>query len=1039
MPTPIFDHHQEYQLQAIQAVTQVCANLSGLYDHSLSSDSCLNQHGSIFSNVASGYSLELNREVFRQNLLRCQTAHEIPSHHRHAEDELVTDVGTPIKHAIAEGEKTVEYPHFCVEMETGTGKTYVYLRSMMELHQKYGFHKFVIVVPSIAIFEGVRSSIRELNPEFQQLYDEQIHIVDFRESEVETSVRDFTEHPGLAALLITPASFNKKGNRIFKMMETGNDGGYPYQVFAQTRPIIMIDEPQTVLGGQTLSALRIFNPLLAFRFSATHRDAPNLIYRLTPFDAFNLNLVKQVEVIGFDHNTDLNGAFLHLLETFDEDGIWRAIVQVKRIRNGLAESAKLTVSVGTNIHTLTNNPDYENNFIVTHVDIINNTIQFENGMAFSLDDYVLGNKQALFEVQIRETIRVHMQRYSELRARGIKVLSLFFIDKVANYIGGDAQEIDIPALFDRIFNEEKIQYPLFQNLQPTEVREAYFAQMDTGEPVDIDQMGNNARTRAAKKQAYERIMRRKYDMVSFTGELRNISFIFAHSALREGWDNPNVFQICTLNTSRNEIRKRQELGRGLRLPLIMGGVAPGGRCKDPKVNVLTVIANQNYQQFAKELQLEYTDGQPPSIRNRRQERTTSRRQKEIFNTPIFRKSIQQLLREYTFDYDIDTPELIRQAKHAMEAAGFNFPSPLIQVGAARMNIQQFELRMINIADNVAQIQIIQGSRQQVRSYDLSIQSNEERSLAELLENSPFSNVQGFNGFYVETFGEQTLGDFSTRNYLRFSNGISIAKDDLTNGETDHRPYQLSLNIEAVEQNPQAYQPVDENHIQHPIPDFLSRLSKELRLSKRTIWTIFENLSLQQRECLFRNPEGFIKVFRNTIQECLADQIALSIKFIPSDNQSPPDLKKYFPKRIEVLRKRSHEAKERSLYTHIQIDSDEESDFVDNCLERDDEMQAFFKLPHNMRFQMPKFIGSYNPDWAIIRNGQLMIRETKGTDTFTHLWHRSEQRKIICGMKLFQALGISYRFLSADQIEYWEEGQSLDIIVTRFRDMITPDA
>lgn len=1028
---PIFDHNQEYQINAIQSITSICANLHGLHGDW--------QLGAVFSNAPAEYLLDSYRETLRQNLIQCQDIQEIPAHLRHLNDELVTDCGVPIQHATEIVNQTIEYPHFCVEMETGTGKTYVYLRSIMELRQKYGFHKFIIVVPSIAIFEGVKSSIKELNPEFKKLYGEQINWVDFRDNDVDTSVNDFTGDENLSVLLITPSSFNKSGNRMFKSMESGNDGGYPYQVFARTRPILMIDEPQTVLGGNTLSALRIFNPLMAFRFSATHRDSPNLIYRLTPFDAFKLNLVKQVEVVGFEQDNDLNGAFLHLLETFiTEDNSWRAKVEVKRIRNGTAEPARLTLSLGSNLYTLTNNPEYDNNFVVTQIDVTSNRIQFENGLEFALDDYVLGSKQALFEEQIRATIKVHMEKYEELRKSGIKVLSLFFIDKVANYIGGDAQEINIPAIFDRIFNEEKIGKSLFENLDPTEVREAYFAKMGD-EDVDIDQLGNNARTKAAKKQAYERIMKRKYDLVSFGGELGNISFIFAHSALREGWDNPNVFQICTLNTSNNEIRKRQEMGRGLRLPLIMDGLAAGSRCKDPKVNVLTVIANQNYQQFAAELQLEYADGQPPTVRNRRRERMSSQRRRDVLGNPLFKTGVQQLLRPYTFHYTIDTVELIQQANHAMQAAGFNFPAPLIQVGAARINVQQFEMRMLDIVDHVAQIKIIQRAREQERTYNLHIQPNEQRHLADLLEHSPFANVPGFNNFFVEEFGTTILDDFSTRTFLRFSNGVSIAKDDIINGGVTHRPYQMRMTIDAVEQQPQIDQQVEMAPPQHVIPDFITRLSKELRLSKRTIWTIFDNLSVHQKNCLFYNPEGFIKTFRNTLQECLADQIALSVEFSVVEDAPIQIWKQYFPKNISVLRDRAHPTSERGLYSHVHIDSDEERNFIDVCLETDDQMQAFFKLPHSMRFKLPKFIGAYNPDWAIIRNDQIMIRETKGIDTFSHLWHRSEQRKIICGMKLFEALGISYRFLSADQIQYWEEGQSLEEILQLFRNIVTPEA
>ena len=552
---PIFNHNQPYQLNAIDAVVQVFEGLQGFHRPD---NNNFFQNGTIFSNVASDFTLK--EEDVRQNVIRCQDANSIPGNLRDQEENLIVDEGKPISQASHLSDQTIRYPHFCIDMETGTGKTYVYLRSILHLRQRYGLHKFIIVVPSIAIFEGVKSSVVELNPEFLDLYGETIHLVDYRDtkSSVEDSVVAFTENPGVSVLLITPASFNRSSNRIFKATEGGLDGtGLPYERFGHTRPILIIDEPQTTLGGKTLKGLRIFNPLAAFRYSATHKQAPNLLYRLTPYDAFEQNLVKQVEVVGFTQEDNLNNTFLHVKEVYyNAKNELRTDISTRKIVNGLAKECTVTLSLGTDLFKKTENHDHKNNFIVTYIDLTKQQITFENGCTFSTGDYILGTQKTLFEAQIRQTIQIHLEKFTRLRGRGIKVLSLFFIDRVANYTGGDKQVLNIKSMFDRIFNEEKIHFPMFQNTEPETVRDAYFANMD-GEYVDAT--GNNQQSRHLQREAYKRIMKRKYELVSFDGELGNLSFIFAHSALREGWDNPNVFQICTLSNSKS----------GLRLPLIM--------------------------------------------------------------------------------------------------------------------------------------------------------------------------------------------------------------------------------------------------------------------------------------------------------------------------------------------------------------------------------------------------------------------------------------------------------------------------------------
>jgi type III restriction enzyme len=503
--------------------------------------------------------------------------------------------------------RRVRFPNFSVEMETGTGKTYVYLRTLLELHRRYGLRKFVIVVPSVAVREGVLKDLTITEEHFRGLFDNPVCRYYRYDSGNLALVRQFALSESIEVMIMTIDSFNKAANVMVRVMDQ-MQGQTPIHLVQATRPVLILDEPQNLESDKAKAALANLNPLFALRYSATHRDPYNLVYRLTPYQAYQQGLVKRIQVASVVKVDDANRPYLRL----DDIRVQRTKVTARiavhaLMARGTVKEKTVTVVPGDSLATKAKRTEYAD-YTVDTIDPHAGLVRFAPAnVDLKVGESIGADKEAIFRAQIEYTIRKHLETQRRVRDRGVKVLSLFFIDRVDNYAQKDGV---IRRLFVEAFNRLKGETPEWRDLGADDVQAAYFAsrRRKTGEVELLESATGESRE---DEVAYDLIMRDKETLLSFpdrvdddeTAQKKRVCFIFSHSALREGWDNPNVFQICTLNQAVSNVRKRQEVGRGVRLARDQAGE----RVFEQSVNVLTVVANESYEKYIRTLQSEIAE------------------------------------------------------------------------------------------------------------------------------------------------------------------------------------------------------------------------------------------------------------------------------------------------------------------------------------------------------------------------------------------------------------------------------------------------
>lgn len=564
-----FDPNQSYQKDAVQAVVSVFEGQpmdDGVFEFNLQENSSLN----LIAGVAN--KLALSEEQILENLQQIQDESGIPVSER------------------------LDGLNFSVEMETGTGKTYVYLRTVYELNKTYGFKKFVIVVPSVAIREGVLKNLEITHEHFQTLYDNIPVSFKVYDSARVSQLRTFATGNNIEILVINIDSFAKDENIINKPNDKLT-GQKPIEFIQAVNPVVIVDEPQNMETAKRKEALENLNPLCTLRYSATHRNAYNLVYSLNPVKAYDLGLVKQIEVDSIVTEDSNNEAFVVLESvTATKTRVTAKLTINVNDDNGIKKKG-VTVRIEDDLYTLSNEREiYNTGYQVEEINVSDQTITFSNGITLTVGESQGGLTEEVMKYQIRKTLEEHFSKERKLKPKGIKILSLFFIDKVANYRVYDESGNPKPGKFALWFEEiyqELLSKPIYKDIDAdiTQSHNGYFS-LDSKKRVK-DTSGETK----ADDDTYKLIMQDKERLLSLENPLR---FIFSHSALREGWDNPNVFQICTLNESKSEIKKRQEIGRGLRLAVNQNGE----RLYDKNINRLTVIANESYEDFAKSLQKE---------------------------------------------------------------------------------------------------------------------------------------------------------------------------------------------------------------------------------------------------------------------------------------------------------------------------------------------------------------------------------------------------------------------------------------------------
>ena len=561
-----FDSNQEFQLTPIKSVVNLFEGQPPKKDLPL----LVGDYGTF------GNRLNIKKEKVFDNLIQIQTDNNIPFELRN--DSL----------------------DFSIEMETGTGKTYTYFRTIFELNVKYGWSKFIIIVPSISIKEGVLKTYDITKEHFGNLYSNVVSSCYEYDSKKPNQIKSFGRDTHINIMVMTLHSFNKETN-VIKQNDLDGFEGTPISYIQRTQPIVILDEPQNMESDLSKKSIGELNPLFTLRYSGTHKNYYNLLYRLSPYESYQRGLVKKIEVVSMKERFNFNKPHIKVIEVGKDNNKNKPFftkIECFVKKDGEIFTDIITIRQGESLERKTKNSLYKG-YDLQNILTSTKQIEFSNHKTFSQGEDNDLSKQEIQKLQIEKTIRLHFDKQKEFNDKGlnIKVLSLFFIDRVDNYVNSGW----IKEEFERLFEEIKLDYDYFKTKDKSKVHNGYFSKKvnkKSGEVIYRDELKNSQTDRELEKEVYNLIMKDKEKLLSFEEET---CFIFSHSTLREGWDNPNVFQISTLNETVSETKKRQEIGRGLRLSVD----SEGNRIFDKKINVLSVISNESYEEFVSTLQTEY--------------------------------------------------------------------------------------------------------------------------------------------------------------------------------------------------------------------------------------------------------------------------------------------------------------------------------------------------------------------------------------------------------------------------------------------------
>ena len=886
---------------------------------------------------------------------------------------------------------------FTVEMETGTGKTYVYLRTIFELNKRYGFTKFVIVVPSVAIKEGVYKSLQITEEHFKGIYAGVP--VDFflYDSGKLGQVRNFATSSTIQVMVVTVGAINKKDvNNLYKDSEkTG--GEKPIDLIKATRPIVIVDEPQSVDGGLTgagKTALDAMNPLCTLRYSATHANKHHMVFRLDALDAYERKLVKQIEVAAATIEDAYNKAFVRLVSVSNKRGTISAKVELDVKTATGVKRQEVTVSDGDDLQQTTQRDIYAN----FRVGEINTTkggefleLRYPGGEVMLAVGQAYGDVDALAvqREMIRRTIREHLEKEKVLRPKRIKVLSLFFIDAVERYRQYDADGNPVKGDYARIFEEEykrAAKLPAFQSLF-TEVDLAHAAEDVHNGYFSIDKKGgwsdtaeNNAGNRDNAERAYSLIMKDKEKLLAFDTPLK---FIFSHSALKEGWDNPNVFQICTLREMGTERERRQTIGRGLRLCVDQDGQ----RVRGFEVNRLTVIATESYEQFAENLQkeIEADTGIRFGVLEQHQFAGIAIKAADGTLTPLGVDQSKALWDHLKAAGHVDAKGKVQDSlKLALKNGTLALP-------------EGFEAQRGQIAEVLRKV-----------SGRLEVKNADERKAAPLRKDKDGKAVYLSDEFKAlwDRIKHQTTYrvQFDNAKLLQaciagLQKAPAIAKARLQWRKADIAIGKAG--VQATEKEGAATVVLDESDIE--LPDLLTDLQDRTQLTRRSIITILTESG--QLDDFKRNPQQFIEQTAEIINRCKRLALVDGIKYQKIGDEHFYAQELFAKDELTGYLRNMLLDTKRSIYEHVIYDSTTERDFAD-ALEKNNGVVLYAKLPS--WFKVPTPLGPYNPDWAILfdQDGTqrlYFVVETKSS-LFTDDLRSKEDAKIKCGEAHFAALG-----------------------------------
>ncbi|MCI8324706.1 MAG: DEAD/DEAH box helicase family protein [Lachnospiraceae bacterium] len=900
-----------------------------------------------------------------------------------------------------------------IEMETGVGKTYTYIKTMFELNEHYGWSKFIVVVPSVAIREGVYKSFEMTQEHFAEEYGKKIRFFIYNSAQL-TEIDRFASDSSINVMIINAQAFNARGKnarRIYMELDEFRSRR-PIDIIAKTNPILIIDEPQSVEGKQTKKRLKEFHPLLTLRYSATHKSNSiyNMVFRLDAMEAYNRRLVKKIAVKGItESGSTATNSYIYLesINLSKSDPTATLQFEVKRT-NGAPKKKSRIVKIGDNLYDYSGGlEEYRNGFVVKQIDGRDDSVEFLNGIKIYAGD-VIGavDEDQLRRIQIRETILSHIQRERQLFYKGIKVLSLFFIDEVANYREYDAAGQPVGGRYAVMFEEE---YEDVVNSMQLAIGEDEYAKYLRSIPAakthagyfSVDGKGKMVNSKVGRREttsddvsAYELIMKNKELLLDRDPARSPVRFIFSHSALREGWDNPNVFQICTLKQSSSDVRKRQEVGRGLRLCVDQSGERMDANVLGNdvhNVNILTVIASESYDSFAKGLQTEMAE----AIADRPRSVTV-----QLF--------VGQVIKDDQGNEQVIDQDMAAAIHYDMIAGGYIDRKGILTdkyyEDKANGEIKVAE-EVADCADSVLEIlDSIYDARsmqpENARSDNVELQVDNEK-----LDSREFQELWArinARSVYVVDFDTDELIQRSiaaldsklrvSKIHFQVETGAIAAigsKEELLSGASFVKERSDSYGV-AMTADP---------NVKY---DLIGKLVDETGLTRKALVAILKGIQPAVFDQFKDNPEEFIVKAATLINEEKATAIIEHITYDVLDDHyntdifTDPTIKGRLG--VNAMKAKKH------LYDHVVYDSTGEREFAAD-LDTNTDVAVYVKLPDGFYISTP--IGRYNPDWAIaFYEGTVkhiyFVAETKGSMSSMQL-RLIERSKIHCAREHFKAI------------------------------------
>lgn len=1033
--------NQDFQTDAVNAVVDLFAG----QEKTRSTFSVVEEKQlSLMNDLGIGNALYIDEKAISDNMHAVQKQNKLPM--------------TELRAAEGNGGVASRY-QFCIEMETGTGKTYVYIKTIFELNRKYGFTKFIIVVPSVAIREGVYKSFEITKEHFGLQYDNVPCRYFIYNSAKLSDVRQFATSANIEIMIINIDAF-KKAENIINQAQDKLNGETAMRYIQDTNPIVIIDEPQSVDNtAKAKEAIASLNPLCVLRYSATHREKINLLYRLTPVDAYQMGLVKQISVSSNQVSGGFNQPYVRLVSVSNDKGFRAKVEMDVRGKDGKVSRRTVTVKPGDDLFLLSGERELYEGYSIAGIDC---TPEYEHIEFGNTEEVALGkaigdiDENIVKRAQIRRTIEAHLDKELRYTDKGIKVLSLFFIDKVDKY----RHEDGAPGIYAQMFEEcylELLAKPKYAPIRErfaadvSKVHNGYFSQDKKGRLKDTK--GDTL----ADDDTYNTIMRDKEWLLSFECPLR---FIFSHSALKEGWDNPNVFQVCTLIDQKSTFTCRQKVGRGLRLCVNQDGE----RIEDKNINILHVMANESFAEFADTLQKEIEDetGVKFGVLQLDLFAGMVYEDKHEIERTITSEQVQQIISTVeTVMPNAENKPSVADVRRALAEHQVEFAAELAPVLPKVQEIleksEPKELVSVESLSNVSYIETVteekevtyEDAQELMAHFESKGYITSSGKMKDTMKNALKNGTldlpekyeaarQRFESIITNADRKPPVRDASRDVVVRINKQVMISPEflELWSKIKQKTAYRVSIDTDTLIENSvkalkdmpaipktrlvsqtadihienagishteREMRTVDIADSYQSLPDLITAISDETLLTPATVNEILVRSG--RLDDFLNNPETFLERATEIIKNNRHALAIDGISYIKLDGQEYYAQEIFDTEEFIANLDRNAVKVDHSVYDYIVYDSSSIERPFAVALDNDPDVKMFFKIPNRFKIETP--IGTYNPDWAVYltKNGEeklYFVLETKGSTSFMDLRTR-EQLKIHCGKKHFEAL------------------------------------